>query len=61
MKEYGFRYWTKDGICWAKNSNVQDIDDTAMGFRVLRMHGYKVTTGQFLDDHLDRSGDWIKD
>ncbi|XP_052623499.1 ent-copalyl diphosphate synthase 1 [Lactuca sativa] len=45
--DYIYRYWTKDGICWAKNSNVQDIDDTAMGFRVLRMHGYKVTTDVF--------------
>ncbi|KAM0037104.1 putative ent-copalyl diphosphate synthase [Helianthus debilis subsp. tardiflorus] len=34
--EYVYKYWTKNGICWAKNSNVQDIDDTAMGFRVFR-------------------------
>ncbi|KAJ0691801.1 putative ent-copalyl diphosphate synthase [Helianthus annuus] len=45
--EYIHRYWTNDGICWAKNSNVQDIDDTAMGFRVLRMHGYEVTPDVF--------------
>ncbi|KAL4558767.1 hypothetical protein LXL04_036969 [Taraxacum kok-saghyz] len=45
--DYIYRYWTKDGICWAKNSNVQDIDDTAMAFRVLRMHGYKVTPDVF--------------
>nr|XP_043635976.1 ent-copalyl diphosphate synthase 1 [Erigeron canadensis] len=40
-------YWTKDGICWAKNSNVQDIDDTAMAFRIMRMHGYEVTPDVF--------------
>ncbi|KAJ9543056.1 hypothetical protein OSB04_022763 [Centaurea solstitialis] len=45
--EYIHRYWTKDGICWAKNSNVQDIDDTAMGFRLLRMHGYEVSPNVF--------------
>ncbi|KAK9067613.1 hypothetical protein SSX86_011724 [Deinandra increscens subsp. villosa] len=45
--EYIYKFWTKDGICWAKNTNVQDIDDTAMGFRVLRMHGYEVTPDVF--------------
>ncbi|KAI7747801.1 hypothetical protein M8C21_010824, partial [Ambrosia artemisiifolia] len=45
--EYIYRYWTNDGICWAKNSNVQDIDDTAMGFRILRMHGYEVMPDVF--------------
>ncbi|XP_076931288.1 ent-copalyl diphosphate synthase 1-like [Bidens hawaiensis] len=45
--KYIHEYWTKDGICWAKNSNVQDIDDTAMGFRILRMHGYEITSDVF--------------
>ncbi|XP_039682947.1 ent-copalyl diphosphate synthase, chloroplastic-like [Medicago truncatula] len=35
---YVSRYWTKKGICWARNSEVQDINDTAMGFRILRLH-----------------------
>nr|ANO43020.1 terpene synthase 3 [Tripterygium wilfordii] len=41
------RYWTKDGICWARNSSVQDIDDTSMGFRLLRLHGYEVSPDVF--------------
>lgn len=45
--EYIHRYWTKDGICWAKNTNVQDIDDTAMGFRLLRMYGYEISPDVF--------------
>lgn len=36
-------YWTKKGICWARNSEVQDINDTAMGFRILRLHGHQVS------------------
>ncbi|XP_071716080.1 ent-copalyl diphosphate synthase 1-like [Rutidosis leptorrhynchoides] len=44
---YIHRYWTSNGICWARNSNVQDIDDTAMGFRVLRMHGYDISPDVF--------------
>ncbi|KAG5055295.1 hypothetical protein JHK85_007805 [Glycine max] len=37
------KYWTEKGICWARNSEVQDIDDTAMGFRLLRLHGHQVS------------------
>ncbi|KAJ7972786.1 Copalyl diphosphate synthase [Quillaja saponaria] len=44
---YISRYWTEKGICWARNSDVQDIDDTAMGFRVLRMHGHEVSANVF--------------
>jgi ent-copalyl diphosphate synthase len=40
-----FRYWTDEGICWARNSKVYDVDDTAMGFRLLRLHGHKVSAG----------------
>ncbi|KAK6940813.1 Terpene synthase, N-terminal domain [Dillenia turbinata] len=41
--EYIARYWTDEGICWARNSPVQDVDDTAMGFRILRLHGHDVS------------------
>ncbi|KAJ4822265.1 hypothetical protein Tsubulata_006365 [Turnera subulata] len=32
-----------EGLGWAKNSRVHDLDDTAMGFRQLRLHGYDVS------------------
>ncbi|KAI4381202.1 hypothetical protein MLD38_007300 [Melastoma candidum] len=44
---YVARYWTKKGICWARNSPVSDIDDTSMGFRLLRLHGHDVSTEVF--------------
>ncbi|XP_019053166.1 PREDICTED: ent-copalyl diphosphate synthase, chloroplastic [Nelumbo nucifera] len=44
---YVYSYWTEDGICWARNSRVHDIDDTAMGFRLLRLHGYDVSADSF--------------
>nr|UVC58043.1 CPS6 protein [Isodon rubescens] len=47
MLDYVYKYWTDKGICWARNTNVQDVDDTAMGFRLLRMHGYDVSTDVF--------------
>ncbi|GER24836.1 copalyl diphosphate synthase [Striga asiatica] len=44
---YVHRYWTSKGICWARNSRVQDIDDTAMGFRLMRLHGYDISAEVF--------------
>ncbi|XP_050366304.1 ent-copalyl diphosphate synthase 1-like isoform X2 [Argentina anserina] len=44
---YVVKFWTEKGICWARNSEVQDIDDTAMGFRLLRLHGHKVSADVF--------------
>ncbi|XP_062020488.1 ent-copalyl diphosphate synthase 1-like isoform X1 [Rosa rugosa] len=40
---YVSRYWTEKGISWVRNSEVPDIDDTSMGFRLLRLHGHKVS------------------
>ncbi|KAI8574530.1 hypothetical protein RHMOL_Rhmol01G0362000 [Rhododendron molle] len=45
--DYVHRYWTEEGICWARNSVVHDIDDTSMGFRLLRLHGYPVSADVF--------------
>ncbi|CAM8991885.1 unnamed protein product [Rhodiola kirilowii] len=46
---YVHRYWTEKGICWARarNTPVEDIDDTAMGFRLLRLHGFEVSPDVF--------------
>ncbi|KAI9080381.1 hypothetical protein K1719_037775 [Acacia pycnantha] len=54
---YVHRHWTEKGICWAKNSNVQDIDDTAMGFRLLRLHGYEVSSNVF--KNFERNGEFF--
>ncbi|PAN11748.1 hypothetical protein PAHAL_2G213000 [Panicum hallii] len=40
--DYIYRNWTPDGLAHTKNCPVKDIDDTAMGFRLLRLHGYHV-------------------
>ncbi|KAF7153433.1 hypothetical protein RHSIM_Rhsim01G0274300 [Rhododendron simsii] len=45
--DYVHRYWTEEGICWARNSVIHDIDDTSMGFRLLRLHGYPVSADVF--------------
>nr|UPQ49788.1 ent-isopimara 8,15 diene synthase [Vittaria appalachiana] len=45
--QYVYRNWTKDGLAWAKESNVFDVDDTAMGFLLLRNHGFIVSPDVF--------------
>ncbi|KAJ1295600.1 hypothetical protein BS78_01G235500 [Paspalum vaginatum] len=51
--DYVHRHWTEDGICWARNSNVKDVDDTAMAFRLLRLHGYNVSPSVFKNFEKD--------
>ncbi|XP_022759729.1 ent-copalyl diphosphate synthase, chloroplastic-like [Durio zibethinus] len=55
--DYVYRYWTEDGICWARNTRVHDIDDTAMGFRLLRLHGYEVSSDVFR--HFEKDGEFL--
>ncbi|XP_044503416.1 (-)-kolavenyl diphosphate synthase TPS28, chloroplastic-like [Mangifera indica] len=55
--EYVYRYWTKEGICWARNSHVHDIDDTSMGFRLLRLHGFDVSADVF--KHFEKGNEFF--
>nr|UPQ49775.1 kolavenol synthase [Odontoschisma prostratum] len=45
--QYVYKYFTSTGIAWARQSRVHDLDDTSMGFRVLRQHGYDVNENVF--------------
>ncbi|CAN6283212.1 unnamed protein product [Urochloa humidicola] len=51
--DYVSRHWTEEGICWARNSNVKDVDDTAMAFRLLRLHGHNVSPSVFKNFEKD--------
>ncbi|KAL7172392.1 hypothetical protein ACSBR2_031980 [Camellia fascicularis] len=55
--DYVYRYWTEEGICWARNSPVHDIDDTAMAFRLLRLHGHHVSADVF--GHFKKGGEFF--
>nr|QWD59164.1 ent-copalyl diphosphate synthase [Aconitum carmichaelii] len=55
--DYVARYWTENGIAWARNSSVRDIDDTAMGFRLLRLHGHDVSPDVF--KHFEKGGEFF--
>nr|CAD1829160.1 unnamed protein product [Ananas comosus var. bracteatus] len=55
--DYASRYWTEEGICWARNSPVHDVDDTAMGFCLLRLRGYDVSSNVFRK--FEKDGEFI--
>ncbi|XP_028799677.1 copal-8-ol diphosphate hydratase, chloroplastic [Neltuma alba] len=45
--EYVHRNWNERGIGWTKDSDLPDLDDTSMGFRLLRLNGYNVSANVF--------------
>ncbi|KAL2489903.1 Ent-copalyl diphosphate synthase [Forsythia ovata] len=38
-----YRFWSEDGIFGGRLARFSDVDDTSMGFRFLRLHGYNVS------------------
>ncbi|KAK1321035.1 hypothetical protein QJS10_CPA03g00942 [Acorus calamus] len=52
--EYVYRYWTETGIYAARYTNIADVDDSAMGFRLLRLHGYNISANVF--QHFQKDG-----
>ncbi|KAL7153191.1 hypothetical protein ABFS83_04G149800 [Erythranthe nasuta] len=44
---YIYRFWTDNGVFSGRESEFCDIDDTSMGFRLLRLHGYDVNPNVF--------------
>ncbi|KAF9614680.1 hypothetical protein IFM89_019808 [Coptis chinensis] len=55
--EYVYRFWTPNGISWSRDTIEFDIDDTSMGFRMLRLHGYDVNANAF--QHFERDGQFF--
>ncbi|KAM3401380.1 hypothetical protein ACQJBY_005865 [Aegilops geniculata] len=55
--DYVHRHWTEGGICWARDSAVVDVDDTAMAFRLLRLHHYNVSPSVF--ENFEKDGDFF--
>ncbi|XP_038887276.1 (-)-kolavenyl diphosphate synthase TPS28, chloroplastic isoform X2 [Benincasa hispida] len=54
---YVRRHWSDKGICWARNTQFHDIDDTAMGFRLLRLYGHDVSADVF--KHFEKDGEFV--
>ncbi|GLJ48425.1 hypothetical protein SUGI_1022120 [Cryptomeria japonica] len=51
-------HWNDEGIGWAKHSSVTDIDDTSMALRILRLHGYNVSSDA-LKGFRDKNGEFF--
>ncbi|KAL8510591.1 hypothetical protein ACS0TY_017423 [Phlomoides rotata] len=46
--KYVHRYWSNyNGVCASRHSKIQDVDDTSMGFRLLRLNGFDVSPDAF--------------
>ncbi|GLJ48438.1 hypothetical protein SUGI_1022410 [Cryptomeria japonica] len=56
--DYVYTYWDDRGIGWARDNAVGDIDDTAMALRILRLHGYKVSSDA-LKTFQDKNGEFF--
>ncbi|KAL5707793.1 muconate cycloisomerase [Ranunculus cassubicifolius] len=55
--DYVHGFWTSNGISWSRNTVELDIDDTSMGFRILRLHGYDVNAKVF--QHFKRESQFF--
>nr|AOG18229.1 copalyl pyrophosphate synthase-like protein [Taiwania cryptomerioides] len=56
--DYVYMYWDERGIGWARDNAIGDIDDTAMGLRILRLHGYNVSS-EALKTFRDANGEFF--
>ncbi|KAF5186974.1 Ent-copalyl diphosphate synthase protein [Thalictrum thalictroides] len=55
--DYVYGCWTRNGISWSKDTIEFDIDDTCMGFRMMRLHGYDVNASAI--QHFERDGQFF--
>eukprot|EP00253_Pinus_taeda_P006135 PITA_06135 len=52
-------HWNERGIGWARENQVADIDVTAMGLRMLRLHGYNLSS-DVLKTFRDENGEFFR-
>ncbi|TVU29592.1 hypothetical protein EJB05_21166, partial [Eragrostis curvula] len=55
--DYAYSHWTQEGLGFTRNCAVNDIDDTSMAFRLLRLHGYNVSPCVF--KHFEKDGEFV--
>nr|ALJ30096.1 copalyl pyrophosphate synthase 2 [Stevia rebaudiana]QYL01192.1 terpene synthase 2 [Stevia rebaudiana] len=55
--DYIYRYWDEQGLGFSRYCNLRDIDDTCMGFRILRTHGYPVSPDVLRD--FEKDGEFV--
>ncbi|KXG28747.1 hypothetical protein SORBI_3005G161200 [Sorghum bicolor] len=55
--DYVHRQWTREGLGSTRDFVLSDIDDTAMGLRLLRLHGYHVNPCVL--EHFKKDGEFV--
>ncbi|CAN6165608.1 unnamed protein product [Urochloa humidicola] len=55
--DYVYRLLTPEGLPATRGCPVNDLDDTAMGFRLLRLYGYSVSPSVF--EHFEKGGEFV--
>jgi len=48
MKSMAYRHWNERGIGWGRQNPIADLETTALGFLLLRLHRYDVSPGAYL-------------
>ncbi|KAG6544913.1 hypothetical protein Mapa_013604 [Marchantia paleacea] len=57
--DYVYKYFSSDvGTSWTSGCPVSDLDDSAMAFRMLRLHGYDVNANCFEQFRDTAEGGW---
>eukprot|EP01018_Ginkgo_biloba_P004092 Gb_24809 [translate_table: standard] len=60
--DYVYRYWNERGIGCGKDNSLVDLEVTALGFRLLRLHRYNVSPAIFavvFENFKDESGQFV--
>ncbi|XP_059074596.1 sesquiterpene synthase Cad-like [Cryptomeria japonica] len=56
--DYTYKYWNENGISWGTETGIVDLHTTALGFRILRLNGYRVSSDVF-HNFKDQKGQFI--
>nr|AFU73872.1 putative monofunctional diterpene synthase [Pinus contorta] len=56
--DYVYSHWDERGIGWGREDDLAVIDVTAMGLRILRLHGYNVSA-DVLKTFRDQNGEFF--
>jgi len=56
--DYVYRHWNERGIGWGRQNRIADLETTALGFFLLRLHRYNVSPAVF-DNFKDANGQFF--
>uniref|UniRef100_A0A0G7ZNV0 Putative terpene synthase, PgTPS10 n=1 Tax=Picea glauca TaxID=3330 RepID=A0A0G7ZNV0_PICGL len=57
--DYVYRHWNERGIGWGRQNPIADLETTALGFLLLRLHRYNVSPAAVFDNFKDANGQFF--